>query len=195
MPQSMKKKYPSCRVIIDCTEVKVQTPSSMVLVSEFFSNYKNHRTLKALIGCTPSGGCSFVSQLFTGNISDVEIVRRSVFLNLHFDVGDSVMADRGFTIAKDLPEGVTLNIPSFLNGREQFDQSEVIESQAIAQERIHIERRISRIKDFHIFDGVISLSIAGSVNQIFTSCCLLNNFQPGIIAFLPADGHDFCKEE
>ena len=186
MPDSFKKNYPKCRVIIDCTELKVQTPSSMVLVSEFFSNYKNHMTLKALVGCTPSGGCSFVSQLFTGNISDVEIVKRSGFLNMKFDTGDLVLADRGFTIENELPIGVTSKIPSFLNGREQFEQSEVIESQAIAQERIHIERLISRIKAFHIFDGVIPLAIAGSVNQLFTSCCLLTNFQPGIIASLPS---------
>ncbi|KXJ25564.1 Transposon Tf2-6 polyprotein [Exaiptasia diaphana] len=31
MPDTFKKKYPNCRVIIDCTELKVQTPSSMVL--------------------------------------------------------------------------------------------------------------------------------------------------------------------
>ena len=127
MPESIKSKYPSTRAIIDCTEIKVQTPSSLVLVSEFYS-HKNHVTLKVLVGCTPSGGCSFVSQLFTASISDVEIVKQSGFLNLNFDQGDSVMADKRFTIENDLPGGVGLNIPAFLNGRGQFDQEEVIES-------------------------------------------------------------------
>ena len=36
MPESIKSKYPSTGVIIDCTEIKVQTPSSLVLVSKFF---------------------------------------------------------------------------------------------------------------------------------------------------------------
>ena len=127
MPESIKSKYSSTRVTIDCTEIKVQTPSSLVLVSEFYS-HKNHVTLKVLVGCTPSGGCSFVSQLFTASISDVEIVKQSGFLNLNFDQGDSVMADKRFTIENDLPGGVGLNIPAFLNGRGQFDQEEVIES-------------------------------------------------------------------
>ena len=36
MPESIKSKYSSTRVTIDCTEIKVQTPSSLVLVSKFF---------------------------------------------------------------------------------------------------------------------------------------------------------------
>ena len=47
MPESIKSKYPSTRAIIDCTEIKVQTPSSLVLVSEFFPHYKNDITPKA----------------------------------------------------------------------------------------------------------------------------------------------------
>ena len=193
MPESIKKKFPSTRVIIDCTEIKVETPSSLVLVSELFSTYKNHVTLKALIGCSPSGGCSFVSQLYTGSISDVAIVKQSGFLGLEFDEGDSIMADRGFTIADCLLNGVSLNIPAFLDDRSQFDQ--VIESQAIAQDRIHIERFINIVKDCHIFDGAIPLTLTSSVNQLFTSCCLLANFQLGIIASLPAREINLCNEE
>ena len=37
MPQAFKEKYPDCRVILDCTELKVQSPSSLVLNSELFS--------------------------------------------------------------------------------------------------------------------------------------------------------------
>ena len=103
------------------------------------------------------------------------------------------MADRGFKIADCLPNGVSLNIPAFLDGRSQFDQEEVIESQA--QDRIHIERFINIVKDFHIFDGVIPLTLTSSVNQLFTSFCLLANFQLGIIASLPAREINFCNEE
>ena len=93
------------------------------------------------------------------------------------------MADRRFTftIADCLPNGVSLNIPAFLDGRSQFDQEQVIESQAIAQDRIDIERFINIAKDFHIFDGVIPvITLTSSINQLFTSCCLLANFHLGI---------------
>ena len=57
MPEDLKKKYASTRVIIDCTEVRCQMLSSLHLNGEFFSNYKHHTTLKGLIGISP-GGCS-----------------------------------------------------------------------------------------------------------------------------------------
>ena len=47
IPEQFKEKYPSIRVIIDCTEVKCQMPS------ELFSSYEKHTTLKALVGITP----------------------------------------------------------------------------------------------------------------------------------------------
>ena len=46
MPKSFKGRYKSTRVIIDCTEVRCQMPSSLQLNWELFSAYKNHTTLK-----------------------------------------------------------------------------------------------------------------------------------------------------
>ena len=37
MPDSFKELYPSTRVIIDCTEIYVQTPSSLLLQSQLYS--------------------------------------------------------------------------------------------------------------------------------------------------------------
>ena len=111
MPEAFKEKYPSTRVIIDCTEVRCQMPCSLLLNSELFSFYKNHTTLKALVGISPKGLITFIGQLYTGSISDKEMVERSVFFKLPFEQGDSVMADKGFTIEDVLPLGVSLNTP------------------------------------------------------------------------------------
>ena len=46
MPEAFKKKYGCTRVVIDCTEVKFQMPSSLQLNGELFSSYKHHTTLK-----------------------------------------------------------------------------------------------------------------------------------------------------
>lgn len=87
-----------------------------------FSNYKNSNTFKALIGISPSGAIIFVSQLFSGSISDKQLTRQSGVLDL-LESGDSVMADRGFDIQDDLtPLGVKLNIPPFLKGKSQLDR-------------------------------------------------------------------------
>ena len=161
MPQDFKEKYPTTRVIIDCTEVRCEMPGSLLLNSELFSSYKNHTTLKALVGISPKGFVTFIGQLYTGSISDREIVERSGFLRLPFSEGDSVMAEKGFTIEDILPLGVSLNIPPFLGMADQMSAEDVIATQKIASLRIHIERAINKIKNFQIFDGVVPLSQLG----------------------------------
>ena len=108
-----KKKYGSTRVIIGCTEVRCQMPSSLQLYGELFSSYKNHTTLKGLVGISPGGAITFVSQFYTGSIPDREIVRSGLWI-CPFQDKDSVMADKGFTISDLLPLGVSLNLPPFL---------------------------------------------------------------------------------
>jgi len=144
MPESFKTTYPATRCIIDCTELYCQRPSSLSSQSHMYSHYKSHVTYKGLIGITPSGAISFVSQLFEGSISDKEIVKRSGFLSKElWDENDAVMADRGFTIEEELkPLGVSLNIPSFLGQNDQLSAEEVTQSQTIASVRIHVERAI-----------------------------------------------------
>ncbi|XP_020905111.2 uncharacterized protein LOC110243363 [Exaiptasia diaphana] len=182
MPEDFKKKYASTRVIIDCTEIKCQMPSSLQLNSELFSNYKNHTTLKGLVGISPGGATTYVSQLYTGSISDREIVTRSGFLDLPFDKDDSVMADKGFTIDDLLPLDVSINLPPFLGSADQMPAEDVIKTQEIASLRIHVERAINKIKNFHIFDRVIPLHQFGLINQIWTVCAILCNGQPNIIS-------------
>jgi hypothetical protein len=182
MPESFKKKYPSTRVIIDCTEVRCQMPNSLHLNGELFSNYKHHTTFKGLIGISPGGAVTFISQLYTGSISDREIVIRSGFLKLPFQNDDSVMADKGFTIDDVLPLGVSLNIPPFLGRSSQMSAKDVVKTREIASLRIHVERAINKIKNFHIWDSVIPLSQVGILNRMWTVCAILCNAQPNIIS-------------
>ena len=115
MPAIFKEQYPRTTVILDATEIKINTPSSLLLQSQTYSNYKSTNTFKALVGISPAGHVMFVSSLYTGSISDTELVERSGFLRL-LQSGDKVMADRGFTIEDILtPLGVGLNIPPFLS--------------------------------------------------------------------------------
>lgn len=181
MPRAFKEKYPTTRVIIDATEVKCEVASSFVTQSGTYSTYKSANTFKGLVGIAPDGVLTFASELFMGSTSDRECVIKSGFLELPFDTGDSVMADKGFKIA-DLLErkNVALNIPPFLT-KEQFSQAEVKETQDIASLRIHVERRIQRIKTYHIFDRCIPISLAPLANQIWTSVAILSNLQTVII--------------
>lgn len=67
-----------------------------------------------MLGIAPHGAVTFISSLYTGCISDVEITNLSGFFDF-VEPGDDLMADKGFTIRKLLAEkDVTLNIPNFL---------------------------------------------------------------------------------
>ena len=184
MPDAFKEKYPKTRVIIDWTEVAVEAPESLHTRSVFYSDYKHHNTYKALFGISPAGRLSFVSELFPGSVSDREIVSRCGILNPNFwNKDDEIMADKGFTI-RDLldPLGVKLNIPIFVEDKAQFSAQQVVINQQISSLRIHVERYISRIKNFHIFDKPLPLTMHGSANQIFTVCSFLVMFQNPIIS-------------
>ena len=105
-------KFPTTRVILDCTEIFIQIPSSLLAQSESWSNYKHHNTLKCLVGVTPNGLVSFVSELSGGRVSDVKITKQTEILK-KCSPGDNIMCDRGFELKAHLPEGVTLNMPPF----------------------------------------------------------------------------------
>ena len=77
----------------------------------------------------------------------------------------------------------SLNIPAFLDGREQLIKGEVKESQSIASVRIHVERAIQRVKKFRQLYAMkyVPLVLYGSINQIWTVACLLRNFLPPLI--------------
>ncbi|XP_072140499.1 uncharacterized protein [Dermacentor andersoni] len=181
MPSAFKKKYPSTCVILDATEIRCDVPTSFVTQSQVYSSYKSTHTFKALIGISPHGVLTFVSELFTGCTSDRECVEKSGSLDLKFDTGDSVMADKGFKI-KDLLQSkkVMLNIPPFLM-HGQFAPAEVEETQEIAAIRIHVERKIKKIKGYHIFDRSIPISLVPLANQMWAVCAFLTNFQPSLL--------------
>ena len=122
---------------------------------------------------------TFISPLYTGAISDVEITKLSGLVDL-VESGDSVMADKGFTIKKLLEKNnVTLNIPPFLENKGRFSLAEVEETESV---RIHVERVIRRVKENHFFDAVVPMNMTGSLNQLWTIACILANFRGPMIA-------------
>jgi hypothetical protein len=177
MPMSVALKYPSLRVIIDCTEIKIPKPKSPVNQQITFSSYKNSNTAKALVGISPAGAISFVSDLYGGNISDKEITQRSGLLEM-MDPGDLILADRGFLIddiAK--PYSIHVNVPPFTNGKQQFEPHEVALGRRIANTRIHVERAIGQIKEFKMLSHILVTQLLPYLNEIFFICAMLTNFR------------------
>ena len=76
---------------------------------------------------------------------------------------------------------VELNLPPFLEQKQQFSSQEIQEGRKIASLRIHVERAIRRIKTFEICRSTIPLSMARLSNQIVSVCAFLSNFQPALV--------------
>lgn len=182
MPECFIKKYSSTTLIIDATEIYIEKPNNPEAQQLTFSSYKNTNTLKALVGIVPKGAISFVSTLFGGSISDKELTQKSGLLD-KLQHGDCIMADRGFNIQEMLAsKGVKVNVPPFMNPTGQFEENELLETRRIATLRIHVERAMERIKNYHILDFIpITLCTNGLIDMIFFVCAMLSNFQPPLV--------------
>ncbi|CAN7944093.1 unnamed protein product [Ixodes hexagonus] len=176
MPECFKEVYPSTQVILDCTEVFIEMPSDFRVQSDTYSTYKCHNTAKGLLGITPNRFVSFVSNLAPGRVSNKALTASSGLCAL-LEPGDSVMADRGFLISKEVEAvGATLNIPPFLEGKSQLSLEDEARTRAIAKVRIHVERVIGQMKSFRILRGTFPNSMSQSLDSVWKICALLCNF-------------------
>ena len=128
-----------------------------------------------MIGISPRGDLTFISELYAGNTSDKQLTNDCGILKL-LEPGDAVMADRGFEIADDFPLGVALNIRPFLGEQERFSEEDEIKTRRIAKHRIHVERAIQRIKSFRILQHALPISMAANLNKIWVICSYLTLF-------------------
>ena len=98
------------------------------------------------------GKSPFFQTSGVGRVSDKQITGESGVPDL-LSSGDNVMVDCGFNIKDIVPDGVTVNMPPFLAGRDQLTALETEETMTIASVQKHMERAIGRIKTYHILDG------------------------------------------
>jgi hypothetical protein len=181
-PTAFKELFPKVVIIVDCTEVEMERPSALDAQSACYSSYKSKPTMKSLMGITPSGVLAFVSNFFPGSSSDKEITAMSGFIDI-LQSGDEVMADKGFNVQDELAAaGVSLVMPAFLKGKTQFSVEESNKNKAIASLRIHVERLMERLKNWHILDRKIPISMAPFASDIMIVIGALSNFLPPLIA-------------
>ena len=166
--------FMSCRIIIDCTDIEVATPSLMSQQNVTYSSYRGMNSFKVLTGVAPNGVLTYISNLYPGSISDKEIVQQSGFLQ-HFVPGDLILADKGFLFQDIVPKGVSVNIPPFLE-HGKFTESEAKLTKSIARCRIHVERANARLKDFKILSFVPPY-LRSHIDKVFQLCAAIVNLQ------------------
>ncbi len=181
MPPQFKELYPSTRIIIDCTEFAIEKPSDPDSQRATWSSYKHRNTFKLLVGITPSGAISFLSKLYGGSVSDNEITLSSGILDL-LEAGDSLMADKGFQLERQCTvRNIELNIPPLLGKDAQLSSADLIKTRRIASLRVHVERVIECVKNFHILDFITSNWYL-MADVLVHVCAMLTNFQgPAIV--------------
>ncbi|XP_046843369.1 uncharacterized protein LOC124437435 [Xenia sp. Carnegie-2017] len=172
---------PCLRAIIDCTEFYIQKPSLPSSQCRTHSNYKGRNTFKLFISMSPLLHINYISTLFSGCISDKEIIKRCGFLE-ELAAGDEVMADKGFNIQDLLAlQHVRLISPSIMH-KGNVGTGATTMTRRVATKRIHIERIIQRLKSFSILQGVVPLTMKSYIDSVVSICAALVNLQPQIIA-------------
>ena len=179
MPRIFKKAgYGNVRIIIDCSEFFIERPKSLEAQAQTWSDYKSHKTLKFLIGISPTGYITFLSNCYGGRASDKYICQDSGFYN-HLDPYDDVMADRGFTIREELYLNFCkLIIPPGTRLKSQMTTAEVKKTKQVANLKIHVERAINRMNPFRIFKSVMPIIMIPHCDDIVKTCAGLCNLKP-----------------
>ena len=193
MPKCFLDSY-GCKVtvIIDCFEIPIERPSNLIARACTWSSYKNHNTVKFLIGISPQGTITFISKAWGGRVSDRYITQYCGILD-KLQPGDLILADRGFNI-KDLVQkrDADINIPIINRSRRQITATSVLTNRKISNLRIHVERIISRIKTtFTILIGNASHNLLATgcnndqplIDRILRICCAICNLSPSIVSF------------
>nr|XP_047137787.1 uncharacterized protein LOC124814292 [Hydra vulgaris] len=74
--------YDKCCVIIDFAEIFIEQPKSLLAQVSTWSNYKQHNMFMFLVGISPSGFITFLTDCYGGRCSDNFITKDSGFYDL-----------------------------------------------------------------------------------------------------------------
>ncbi|CAH2101167.1 unnamed protein product [Euphydryas editha] len=101
MPECFNPDHINTRVIIDCTEFRIEIPTAVDDRVVCYSHYKKGFTAKVIIGITLGGFISFKSKVAGGRKTDSQMTVESRLVDL-LETGDVVLADKGFPEIKKL---------------------------------------------------------------------------------------------
>lgn len=167
MPRCFQN-FKETRVILDCTEISVQSPKCLSCRIKLYSNYKGTYTFKFLVGISPGGLITYISKPYGGRASDKIIFEQSGLVN-KMSKFDAVMVDKGFLIDTICDsQSIKVIRPPFLRNKNKFTKEESLLTKNIAKARVHIERINQRLKTFKILQNKFPWAHAHLMDDIIT---------------------------
>ncbi len=171
------KYYPKCKVVIDCTGVVIETPTSLNFAAVCWSQYKHHYTVKFMVGVTPNSVVSFISDCHGGRTSDVFIVEDCGIAKKLLP-NDQVMADRGFKIRDLLAYyQCSLCIPPSKHADFQMSKEDVAQASRIPNVRICVEKAFRGVKEYRILKSQHPVLFWPPIDEIVTACAAMTNLR------------------
>ena len=164
-PNSFKI-HPKTRCIIGCVEYAVE--KQLRPVAQWSNRTK---TLKQLVGIMPNGVFTYLSKVYCGSLSHLQLVQKSDFLDM-VEEGDDIMADWRFDIKHLLSrKNATLNMSGLR------PKKNLCKNTAKSKALLNVERAKRRLKTFKILSGTIPKSLRHNIDEIVTICAFLCNLQ------------------
>lgn len=175
------KKYETTRIVLDCTEVRIEKSKCLKCRIATYSHYYGSQTMKVMVGVAPSGLVTYISPCYGGRTSDKEIFMKSGLLE-KVHANESIMVDKGFLIEKEcLEKRINLIRPPFLADKQQMSAADAITTASIAAARVHVERCIQRFKIFKILKGEVSVDMLPFVDNIMVIIAGLVNLSTPVL--------------
>ena len=182
MPKCFTK-YQKTTLVVDCTEVPVESTKCLSCRLKCYSHYKGRQTCKFLIGVSPAGLITAVSVPWGGRASDKVIFEHMPVLNDLEPFADAVMADKGFHVEQALEErGIELYRPPFLRKSSQFSKADAIKTVDIAAARVHVERVIGRVKAFKMLTNTLPWRMVPYLHDIIVVICGITNLSRPVLS-------------
>ena len=142
----IKAGHMNLRCIVDCTELFIEGPKALDLQAGTWTDYKCHNTINILIGISPTGYVTFLTDCYIGRASDKFICNDSGFYDV-LERDYEIMADRGFQIKNELMlRYFYISVPPGARVKTQMTTTERQGTKDVANFRNHVERAINQIK-------------------------------------------------
>lgn len=174
-------RFPNTVAIIDCFELKIQSPSNPLDRRRTWSDYKQHMTSKHLIAIAPNGSIMYLSPGYSGRASDTYIVRRSEDFIGNLCEGDEILADKGF--GDSIPyvlliKKALLSVPVYRVREKQFTAEQLELSRGKSRVRIRVEDCIGQLRWFRILRDNIPITLLYLLDDMLVVIAAVTNMHP-----------------